>query len=264
MEKTTGNSNTFLFNEIIFGPIQSRRLGVSLGVNLMPQHCKLCNFDCLYCECGWSNQQAKEHKLPDRLQVHEALTEKLTKMMANNKQPDYITFAGNGEPTIHPEFPEIIEDTLRLRNKLMPKAQISVLSNATMLHNPKIFAALQKVDKNIQKLDSAIDETFQLINKPRGKVKVSDIVQKLAECNNVTVQTLFLRGTYNGTVFNNATEKEIIAWIQALKQIQPVEVMVYTYSRSTPHDQLEPLTPDELQTIAKTAEQEGFNVSYTA
>ncbi|MDP3432619.1 MAG: radical SAM protein, partial [Bacteroidota bacterium] len=159
--------STFLFDQIIFGPVKSRRLGVSLGVNLLPTDSKVCSFDCIYCECGWTpRKREKKAVLPTRALVKQKMEEKLLDMIRNNEFPDVITFAGNGEPTLHPEFEGIIDDTIELRNLLTPKARIAVLSNATMLHKSSVVRALLKVEDNIQKLDSAFEETIRRIDCP--------------------------------------------------------------------------------------------------
>ena len=154
-----------LFDKVIFGPIRSRRLGLSLGVNLLPPTSKVCNFNCIYCECGWNTHDRKP-PLNSREEVAEALRAKLCEMAAEGECPDVITFAGNGEPTIHPDFEAIIDDTLALRDELSPSARVSVLSNATMLHRQSVCRALAKVDNNILKLDSAFDATARLMNGP--------------------------------------------------------------------------------------------------
>ena len=169
-----------LFTDIIYGPIRSRRLGISLGVNLLPLHSKLCNFDCIYCECGWNDDnRAEKNRFNSREDIREALRSTLSKMSAEGQLPDVITFAGNGEPTIHPEFEEIIDDTIALRNEFAPKAKVSVLSNATQLHREGVRNALHKVDNAILKLDSAFTETAKLINKPQGDYSVERIVEQL-------------------------------------------------------------------------------------
>ncbi len=194
--------STFLFDQIIFGPVKSRRLGVSLGVNLLPTDSKVCSFDCIYCECGWTpKKRERKAVLPSRVEVRQKMVEKLTEMVANNELPDVITFAGNGEPTLHPEFEGIIEDTIELRDQLTPKARIAVLSNATMLHKPAVVRALLKVDDNIQKLDSAFEETIRRIDCPASNFKLTQVVEGLkAFDGNVIVQTLFLKGKFKGEI----------------------------------------------------------------
>ncbi|HDP54570.1 MAG TPA: radical SAM protein, partial [Bacteroidetes bacterium] len=171
---------TFLFNEIIFGPVKSRRLGVSLGVNLLPTKSKVCNFDCIYCECGWTNS-AESAKLPSRYEVKQRMQERFEQMQANADNLDVITFAGNGEPTLHPSFAEIIGDTIELRNQYFPEARVAVLSNSTMLHKKKVVDALLKVDQNILKLDSGYDSTIQLLNQPHTAITVDRIVENLEQ-----------------------------------------------------------------------------------
>ena len=258
---------TFLFDEIIFGPVKSRRLGVSLGINLLPVKSKICNFNCIYCECGWTNniQKAANH-LPGREEVREALDHKLSVMKKDGEAPDVITYAGNGEPTLHPEFPGIIDDSIILRNKYFPKAKIAVLSNSTTIKNPLIKAALLKVDQNILKLDSAFDETIMIHNQPRVKINAEELIQNLAGFNGkLIIQTLFLHGTYDGRIIDNTTPKEINAWLDALQRIKPSEVMIYTISRDTPEGaQLKKVSATELRAIAALVENLGIKTQVSA
>jgi wyosine [tRNA(Phe)-imidazoG37] synthetase (radical SAM superfamily) len=252
---------TFLFDEIIFGPVKSRRLGVSLGINLLPTKRKICNFNCIYCECGWTKdiEKAVEH-LPGRGEVFKALDQKLSELKINSQPPDVITYAGNGEPTLHPEFPGIIDDSILLKNKYFPKARIAVLSNSTTIHNPLIKAALLKVDMNILKLDSAISSTIKIHNQPRKSINVEELIDNLAGFNGkVIIQTLFLRGKYKDTVVDNTTTTEINAWIKAIERIKPSEVMIYTISRDTPDGgQLNKVPEKELRKIASLVEKLGI------
>ena len=243
---------TFLFDKTIFGPVISRRLGVSLGINLLPNNIKVCSFDCIYCECGWTPKKYEQKaKLPTRNIVREKLENKLLAMMAENQVPDVITFAGNGEPTLHPEFAGIIDDTILLRDTLTPKCRIAVLSNATMLHKKDVFTALLKIDDNIQKLDSAFESTIEILDCPKGKFNVNKIVDQLvAFKGKVTVQTMFVRGSFKGTEIDNTTEKEVSAWLNLLKKIKPAQVMIYTIARDTPLNSLEKVSVNELNTIA--------------
>ena len=252
---------TFLFDEIIFGPVKSRRLGVSLGINLLPVKRKICNFNCIYCECGWTKDIEKAvTKLPNRKEVYNALDKKLSEMKVKGQSPDVITYAGNGEPTLHPEFPEIIDDSITLRDKHFPKAKIAVLSNSTTIDNPLIKAALLKVDMNILKLDSAIDSTVKIHNQPRGNYNVEKVIDDLTAFNGkVIIQTLFLRGFYNDTVIDNTTPAEISAWIAAIERIKPSEVMIYTISRDTPDGgTLNKVPEKELKEIAALVEKLGI------
>jgi wyosine [tRNA(Phe)-imidazoG37] synthetase (radical SAM superfamily) len=254
--------STFLFDKIIFGPVKSRRLGVSLGINLLPTNVKVCSFNCIYCECGFTPKSYSDNIIfPTRKEVREKLKVKLLNMVEANELPDVITFAGNGEPTLHPEFAGIINDTIELRDEITPLAKIAVLSNTTMLHRNSVFEALQKVDDNIQKLDSAIEETVAAIDCPRGTYNLSKTVKNLTAFNgNVIIQTLFVKGSYNGKVINNTTEKEVKAWLNLIKEIKPNQVMIYTIARDTPVDTLEKVTLDELNEIAKQVQEAGFNV----
>jgi Fe-S oxidoreductases len=252
---------TFLFDEIVFGPVKSRRLGVSLGINLLPTKRKICNFNCIYCECGWTRdiEKAVSH-LPRREEVYEALDLKLSGMKAKNQSPDVITYAGNGEPTLHPDFPGIINDSIILRDKHFPEAKIAVLSNSTTIDNPLIKAALLKVDMNILKLDSAFDSTVKIHNQPRININVEELINNLVGFNGkLIIQTLFLRGIYNGIVIDNTTPVEINAWLKAIERIKPSEVMIYTISRDTPEGgQLNKVPVKELRGIAALVEKLGI------
>jgi wyosine [tRNA(Phe)-imidazoG37] synthetase (radical SAM superfamily) len=252
---------TFLFDEIIFGPVKSRRLGVSLGINLLPVKMKICNFNCIYCECGWTRdiEKAVSH-LPRREEVYEDLYLKLSGMKARNEPIDVITFAGNGEPTLHPEFPGIIDDSIILRDKYFPKAKIAVLSNSTTITNPLVKASLLKVDKNILKLDSAIDSTIKTHNQPRVNINVEELINNLAGFNGkLIIQTLFIRGIFNNKIIDNTTPAEINAWLKAIERIKPSEVMIYTISRDTPEDgQLKKVPVKELREIAALVEKLGI------
>ena len=252
---------TFLFDDIIFGPVKSRRLGVSLGINLLPTKRKICNFNCIYCECGWTKNPKKAvSNLPGRMDVYRALEKKLSELKEKNQPPDVITYAGNGEPTLHPEFPGIIDDSITLRNKFFPGAKIAVLSNSTTITNPLIKAALLKVDKNILKLDSAFDSTVKIHNQPLASVNVEELIKNLREFKGkLIIQTLFLKGLYNGAVVDNTTPAEISAWLKAIERINPSEVMIYTISRDTPDGgQLNKIPVKELRAIASLVESLGI------
>jgi wyosine [tRNA(Phe)-imidazoG37] synthetase (radical SAM superfamily) len=253
---------TFLFDKIIFGPVKSRRLGVSLGINLLPSKRKICNFNCIYCECGWTRNfdKAPGH-LPGRKDVFVALDQKLSEMKIKDLKPDVITYAGNGEPTLHPHFPEIIDDSIILRDKYFPNAKIAVLSNSTTIKDPRVKAALLKVDMNILKFDSAIDTTMNIHNQPAVNLNVKDLIENLAGFNGqLIIQTLFLRGLYNNKVIDNTTPHEIRAWLKAIEIIKPSEVMIYTISRDTPPEggQLNKVPAGELRKIASMVEKLGI------
>ena len=254
--------STFLFDEIVFGPVQSRRLGVSLGINLLPTDCKYCNFDCIYCECGRNDQhQMQQNALPARQEIFKALERKLTIMQQTCRLPDAITFAGNGEPTIHPDFSGIIDDTVLLRNLYAPQTKISVLSNATMLHRQEVVDALKKTDLPILKLDSAFENTINLLNQPIKKISVSKLIEQLQsfgkEC---IVQTIFLQGTYHGQTVDNTTQAELLGWVRAILAIQPAQVMMYTIARNTPVDTLCKVSGNKLHEIAAIIEKHGIPV----
>lgn len=252
----------FLFDQLIFGPINSRRLGLSLGVNLLPVDAKICSFNCIYCECGF-NTTMQESPIPNRQQVREALETKLIEMVAENQIPNVITFAGNGEPTLHAEFDGIIDDTIALRNQYCPTAKVSVLSNSTRIHKPNIFNALKKVDNNILKFDSAIDRTMRLMDQPVGKeINVAWFIEHLKKFEGqLIIQTMFLRGEVNGEALDNTTDEEVEAWLTALEQIKPQQVMMYSLDREAPTKTLQKVNVEELNRIAEKARKRGFEVS---
>jgi len=250
----------FLFDELVFGPVRSRRFGVSLGMNLLPTAFKYCTFNCIYCECGWSHvEQSKNVKFSSRSDIRKALEKKLIELIDDEITPDNITFAGNGEPTIHPEFAGIIDDTIELRNKHFRKAKISVLSNSSMLHRRDVFNALQKVDNNVLKLDAGSEKMFRAINQVKSTVSLKQIIKQLKGFKeNLTIQTLFIRGKYNGETIDNTTDEELKLWLSHIKEINPEYVMVYPIARATPADNLEKIPEDELDSIAEKVEQLGI------
>ena len=253
---------TVIYPSPIFGPVHSRRLGVSLGINLLPSDGKFCTFDCIYCECGL-NFRADSHQ-PSRDEVQRAVEQKMIELTEKGEGIDVITFAGNGEPTTHRDFPAIIDDIVALRDRYFPEAKISVLSNATMIWKDEVRAALAKVDNNIQKLDSAKDETVKIINQPQGRYSVAKVIDDMRRFEGeVIVQTLFLRGEVNGVRVDNTTEEEVAAWIEALKVIRPKEVMLYSLDRKTPYDTLYKVEGDELQVIADKVEALGIKTQVT-
>lgn len=254
---------TILFDEIVFGPIKSRRLGVSLGVNLLPINGKVCSFDCLYCECGL-NEAFKGGRLPKTAEVLEALETKLISLQKENITPDVITFAGNGEPTMHPDFSLIIDKTIELRDRFFPNAKVSVLSNATGLNKPLIVEALLKVDNAILKLDSALDETVRILDRPISDAyTVRQQVDRMkAFKGKLIIQTLFTRGQYQGQSFDNTTEVEVSAWIDLIREIAPESVMIYAIDRETAVQGVAKISLEELHAIAKRVKTEtGIYVS---
>ena len=253
---------TALYNDIIFGPIRSRRLGLSLGVNLLPVESKLCSFDCIYCECGWNDEHPGRRHFNAREDVRNMLREVLGRMVGEGTPPDVITFAGNGEPTMHPDFEGVIDDTIALRDELCSAARVSVLSNATQIHREDVRRALQRVDNNILKLDSAFDSTVQLVNKPQGAYTVERTVEllKLFE-GRLILQTMFLRGEYEGQLLDNTREEEVAAWLRLVEEIAPRQVMGYSLDRDTPCKTLEKVSREDLLAIAARVEALGIPCS---
>ena len=247
---------TVLYDKIVFGPIHSRRLGISLGVNLLPIDGKCCSFNCIYCECGLNEERRPHSKMPTRQAVKQAA----------GTAPDVITFAGNGEPTLHPDFAVIIDDTIALRDRFFPKAKIAVLSNSTMLHKEDVFRALNRVEDNIMKFDSILDSRIQQLNAPVSPTFTFDrLLEQLCRFNgNVIIQTMFLKGEVNGESVTNTTEHEVSGWLEALKQIRPKQVMIYTLDRETPIKNLRKVPKEELDAIAERVRKEGFDVTVSA
>ncbi|MBQ7471248.1 MAG: radical SAM protein [Prevotella sp.] len=257
--------STVIYPAPIFGPVHSRRLGISLGINLMPADGKVCTFDCIYCECGFNKDFRPTLPRPTREETATALEQKLQEMQHEGQLPDVLTFAGNGEPTAHPQFADIICDTIRLRDHYCPQAKVSVLSNATMLHRQEVRDALMLVDNNIQKLDT-IDETFiQSIDRPTGRYNVSEVVDNLKRFNgHVIIQTMFLKRSVNIgglPAIDNTTDEFVVPWLQAVKEIQPQQVMIYTIDRETPDPTLAKATKEELDRIRDRVLAEGIPCS---
>lgn len=254
--------STFLFEGIVFGPVKSRRLGNSLGVNLLPEGKKICNFNCIYCECGWNSEVTVGMQWPSVDQVADQLTDKIQELVSKKVAVDTITFAGNGEPTMHPMFPLITDRVIEIRNRLLPQAKIAVLSNATLIFKPDVRQALQKVDLNILKLDSAIESTCRLLNQPTGYFNLRDTIEQLKEFGGrCIIQTMFVRGQFNQQSFDNTTPDELQAWLQAIKEIAPSYVMIYTIARDTPAEQIQRISAEELKRIAALVQREGIQVS---
>lgn len=247
-----------IFGSIVYGPIRSRRLGVSLGVNLMPITAKLCTFDCVYCECGW-NQPVSHPSLPTREEVRIALESQLSIAV---EPIDVITFSGNGEPTLHPDFLGIIQDTCALRDQYCPKAKVSVLSNSTQLGRIDVFEALRLCDNRILKLDSAIDATMRLIDMPvNAQLTVKQIVQWLSIFDgDFTLQTCFLRGEYQGQTIDNTTPEELTAWYEMVDYLHPKQVMIYVIDRVTPLETLEKISAEMMEKIAIPLREKGIDV----
>lgn len=254
---------TSLFHDIIFGPIRSRRLGLSLGVNLLPADSKLCSFDCIYCECGWNADHPGPRRFNPRDEVRELLAATLGRMVAEGTPPDVITFAGNGEPTLHPDFEGVIDDTIALRDRLCPTAKVSVLSNATQLHRDDVRRALGRVDNPILKLDSAFDATVRRINGPQNPAyTVRGVVGQMKRFGGAMIlQTMFLRGECGGEPVDNTTEEEVAAWLRLVEEIRPRQVMAYSLDRDTPCPTLVKVPREELQAIAARVEALGIPCS---
>jgi len=238
--------STVIYPSPIFGPVHSRRLGLSLGINLLPADGKVCSFDCIYCECGFNGDHRPKMSFPSREEVVEKLEEKLQQMTTEGQLPDVLTFAGNGEPTCHPYFPEIIDDVRALRNRYCPKAKVSVLSNSTLIHNQRVHDALMKVDNNILKLDTVNPDYIKKVDRPTGAYDVKRIIERMkAFDGHVIIQTIFL----HGPGVSNTGDEYVEPWLEAVKEIGPQKVMVYTIDRETPDKTLSKATHEELDSI---------------
>ena len=251
-----------MFHDTIFGPIHSRRLGTSLGINLTPNDGKICSFDCLYCEAGYNAQGPGTTGISPREEVRTLLEQKLAAMKANGDRLDVITFSGNGEPTLHPDFNGVVDDVIALRDHYYPQVKISVLSNSTMIDRPAVVEALKKVDNNILKLDSAIDRTMRLIDRPVNRnFNVADLVERLKQFSGqCIVQTMMLRGEHEGERIDNTTDEEVEALLAAYLEIRPMEVMLYSIDRATPEENLQKVPKEELETIAERFRAKGIKV----
>ena len=254
--------STVIYPSPIFGPVHSRRLGVSLGINLLPADGKFCTFDCIYCECGYNADFRPHLKLPTREEVQQALEARLLDMQQNGPKPDVLTFAGNGEPTAHPQFAGIIDDTLALRDKYFPKAKVSVLSNSTFIHKPEVFEALCKVDNNILKLDTINETYIHEVDRPTGHYDVKQIIECMkAFQGKLIIQSLFMKGTHQGLSVDNTSDEYVLPWLEIVKEIAPQQVMIYTIDRETPSPLLEKASHEELNRIAAQVQQAGIPVS---
>lgn len=253
--------STILFNEIIFGPIKSRRLGNSLGVNLLPKFGKWCSFDCIYCECGWNKDGKNDTRLPSYEEVYEAMASKLHSLSDEGIPVDTITFSGNGEPTMHPDFARIIDFTLQLRDKLYPSAKVSVLTNATQLGREEVRDALLKVDNPILKIDSPLEWMVNAINIPNEAYSLEKTIENIKQFNhNFILQTMFLKGEVDGVQIDSTCAENVEKWRDLVRELAPREVMMYTIDRETPAKNLQKVTVEQMQEVAAPLVGEGFKI----
>ena len=239
----------------VFGPIFSRRLGSSLGINLLPQEGKLCNFDCIYCECGWNRDGRGDRRLPTAEDVRRELKRKLEQCRTDGTAIDSITFSGDGEPTLNPQFAEIVDITLALRDEYYPQAKVSVLSNATRLDKEEVFQALRKVDNPIMKIDAPTDEGAALINQPAGGNSLEKVIGALERFEGQFVlQTMFLKAE------SFSSGDWVAQWMDIVRRLSPREIMVYTIDRQTPQKGLEKYSVDEMRELVRPLIEEGFKI----
>lgn len=253
--------STILWQGIIFGPIRSRRLGTSLGVNLLPSSGKVCNFDCIYCECGWNREGRTSEAIPSFETVKFEMESKLSQLHSEGTVIDTITFSGNGEPTLHPDFSEIIDFTLKMRDKFYPEAKVSVLSNATTIDNEGIRNALMKIDNPILKLDGGDDGLIFRLNKPQKKYSLKKTVDGLKRFNGKFIlQTMFLRGVSDGREIDCTNNELVCKWIETVLELRPEMVMIYTIDRETPEKNLQKVSVEEMESIAGSLRKAGIEV----
>lgn len=253
---------TLIYPSPIFGPVHSRRLGISLGINLLPADGKCCSFDCLYCECGFNADFVPQQKMPTRDEVLQALESQLDKMKEQGPAPDVLTFAGNGEPTLHPHFADIIDGTLTLRDHYFPQAKVSVLTNATQILRPEVFDTLCRVDNNICKLDTISAEYIRRIDRPNGSYDVGKIIERLKDFGHrCVIQTMFMQGEHEGKSADNTGDTFVQPWLDTVMAIQPREVMIYTIDRETPAHGLKKAPREVLDAIGAQVRELGIKCS---
>ncbi len=254
--------STILFNEIVFGPVKSRRLGISLGVNLLPRFGKWCNFDCIYCECGFNKDGKGDINLPTVEEVEEALREKLVNHDKTIGAIDTITFSGNGEPTMHPGFSKIMDIAIDMRNRYATEAKVSVLTNGSRAHIKEVAGALLKVDNAIVKIDSASEETIRLIDRPQFNYSLEKIIEGLVPFKErFVLQTMFLKGEFEGHLIDNTTPEEVEMWYKVVERTRPREIMIYTIDRETPAKNLEKAGSETMEAIAAPLREKGYKVT---
>lgn len=254
-----------LYDSIVYGPVNSRRFGVSLGINVLPEDTKICSFDCIYCEVGWNSAYANGHNnslFHSREEIYHSLKERLIDLKERHLVPESITFSGNGEPTMHPEFPSIVQDVRNLRDIHVPGTQVTVLSNSTTLNDPAVFNTLMEIENNVMKLDAGSDYLFRIINQPVGKLSLDEIVHKLKRFNGkLFIQSMFLRGEHRGQKVDNTSKEEVQKWLKHIREINPKGVMLYSIDRATPNHTIEKVSYTELESIAAQVRDMGIDAT---
>lgn len=248
-----------LFTSLVFGPIISRRFGHSLGINLLPADQKVCNFNCVYCECGFSEVKTKKIVYPSLEDVKQGLNEFLEQIKVKPVHVDAITFAGNGEPMLNPHFSEIVDYVVEFRNQHFPNVQLVLLSNGYLIKKKGMFEATLKFDKRVIKLDAGSNIKFQLIDQPFKDITLNEHTDLLCRYKgNLIVQTMFVGGTYNGISVDNTTSEEIENWLERLNKIRPEAVMLYSLDRVAPTNTLIQISKEKMLEIAALVEKLGI------
>jgi wyosine [tRNA(Phe)-imidazoG37] synthetase (radical SAM superfamily) len=240
---------------IIYGPVNSRRLGRSVGINLLPVRGKVCSFDCIYCQYGHTRVKTLDPGPEGFPTFGEVI---LAAETALKSAPDFdsFTFSGNGEPTLHPQWPEIVEAVRQLRDRHRPGVRLSLLSNSSTAVRPQVQATLLRLDAPIMKLDAGDDVTLAAINRPVNGIRVKSILDGLAGVPGLIIQSVMLEGVVTNSA-GNAFEN----WLGALAMLRPLQVQVYSTDRPVPVAGVERVRPERLQEIAaRAADQTGLDV----
>lgn len=242
----SGFSECPLQDETVYGPVYSRRLGTSLGINPLPLSYKFCDFDCVYCQYGWTPEKKGRERLKRVAELAREIEDAFRKLADAGHRVDCITIAGNGEPTIHPDFPEFVTALLKLRDHYFPGVKTGILSDASQAYRPEIKEALEKLDERYMKLDAGSPELIEQINRPRGNFNYDKMLKGLKNLKAIVIQSLFMQGSYD-----NTGEIALREWSQTVRMLQPREVQIYTIDRRPADAGLRKVPSEELQRIAR-------------
>ena len=235
---------------ITYGPVQSRRLGLSLGINLLPTEYKLCSFNCLYCQYGWTKKVTfapgeRLKDLPSVDAVAAALETALAELSRDHRTMDAISICGNGEPTLYPALAEVIVKVKRIRDRYQPRARVAILSNSSTVGDHAVRAALDLLDVKIMKFDAGSEEMFRQLNHPAAPVYMGEIVAGLKALKKIFLQSCFVQGRVT-----NADPDSVAMWIDKVREIHPLSVQVYTLDREPADKRIEKVSRTTLAWIA--------------